>query len=557
MFRFLKFCALLTIGLLQCESAEFFVPETPIVGAEYAPVLSPLPIVTPTDDANRACQNLIRRVQDEPEVAGAGVFDQRRLEILTRAKAEPVMLTHEPTYNDPGPPRALVLGYRRMLAQSKHPWGTLEGLLPKFEAEPSLGREVLLRDGYLYSDNPEMAFALVGLVSAEHLFGHDHIWIKRGEATFNAEKRKGFYVFTDGPNEGERVRLLLLDRIGTGPVPEDSLVRDFRSLKYRLHFDRARITRFTENHVLAELRYGNLGVSSVLSAKGAHLELECEIVNESQLPLLELTRADAKERQRVVQGLRVAMQGEIHDQLPFDEPRREWGLQLDGKLRKNWYTAYMKGDEDFGINGDHYFVYNAHGGVLVPEVCVDFLTDTFERASGTWWTPKGSPPGRILGKLNFDEMDILERAKLRRVPGFIDYARNQPDKFDVLDIPQNERVPLGSRQEMLELLTHRLRDFQPGDVLVIRGRTPWDAVEMHYHSFFVYESDPVSGVPLALVGNAGRPSVRYWEVEARRTPERELWYRVRPSTRWLASILAESPSNPEEPPPISPRGNSG
>jgi hypothetical protein len=110
---------------------------------------------------------------------------------------------------------------------------------------------------------------------------------------------------------------------------------------------------------------------------------------------------------------------------------------------------------------------------------------------------------------------------------------------------------------MLEFLSLRVSEFQPGDIVVIRGRTPWDAKEMHYHSFFVYENDPISGLPLALVGNAGRPSVRYWEVEARRTPEREVWHRVRPSTRWLKSIIADDMVIPTDPPPVSPRGNSG
>lgn len=556
MFRVLRYIALLLFGLAQCESARTFLPQ-PEIAAEFRPIISPLTEATQLELDNRACQARVQSVLNMDEVPGAGQFDARRLEILTRAKSEPVLLTRAPEFKDEGPVRPLVAGYRRMLASSKHPWGTLEGLLPKFESTPGLGREVLLRDGYLFSDNPEMAFALVGLISAEHLFGHDTIWIKRGEALYTAERRRGEYFFSDGPNEGERVRLLLLDRIGTGPVPDDSIVRDFRALKYRLHFDKAKITRVTENAILAELRYGNVGVPSVLSSDGAHLKLECEIVNQAQRARLQTARDDAAARQVVVQALRRSMQGEIEDQLPFDEPRREWGLQLDGKLRKNWLTAYMQGEKDYAINGDKYFVYNSNGGVMVPQVCVDFLTDTFERASGTWWAPKGSPPGRVLGKLSFDGMDVLERAKLRRVPGFLDYARNHPDKFDVWDIREKDRVPIGSRAALLEFLSQHVTDFQPGDIVVIRGRTPWDKVEMHYHSFFVYESDPITGIPLALVGNAGRPSVRFWEVESRRTPEREIWHRVRPSTRWLESFVTADDGSSQLPPAVSPRGNSG
>jgi hypothetical protein len=334
-------------------------------------------------------------------------------------------------------------------------------------------------------------------------------------------------------------------------------VRDFRALRYRLNFDRANVRHVTESHVVADLKYGHLTVPSVLRADGARLDLECEIVHPTQVANLAEVRAHTAERQDVVQALRASMRAAIADQLPFDEPRREYGFQLDGKLRKNWQHAYFKGKKDYALNGDRYVVFSPNGNPAVPQVCVDFLTDTFEHLSGSWWTPKGQKPERVVGKLNFDVLNTLERAKLRRVPGFLAYAAEHPEQFEVLDIPPGQRIALGQRAELLEYLTNNVTDFQPGDIIVIRGRTPWDAREMHYHSFFVYESDPLSGIPLALVGNAGRPSVRYWEVEARRTPEREVWHRVRPRTRWLQSIMADGTQVTDAPAPLSPLGNSG
>lgn len=553
---------LLALGalLLHCTPSESGDAGRATIGPESEPAaVASLQLSSEelAEGRRHACEEQIAGVLAKPGLPGAVGFDARRLEILTRAKAEPVLLTETPQRRDEEPLGDLARGYRQLLETTQHPWGALARMLPAFVNEPKVGRQVLLRDGYLFADNPEMAFALVGLVSAEHLFGHDRIWIARGETVHHAMRKKGRYVFVDGPNEGEPVRLLLLDRIGFGPAPQDSIVRDFRSLQYRLHFDRARVRHLTESQLVVDLQYGEHWIRSLLRSRGAHLELECEAPQAEQLDALAFTRAESQARRRVVQALRYSMQQQIEDQLPFDEPRREWGHQLDGKLRGNWMHAYLTNKSSFAFNGDRYSVFNSRGKPLIPQVCVDFLTDTFEITSGSWWAPKGQPAQRIRGNLDYEPMNILERAKLRRIPGFLAYARNETEKFEVLDLAPSQRIPLGERARLLDFLDRSSDDFQPGDIVVIRGKTPWDPVQMHYHSFFIYESDPLTGIPLALVGNAGRPSVRYWEVEARRTPDREIWHRVRPTTRWLEAILEADRPISLLPPPISPRGNAG
>ena len=93
--------------------------------------------------------------------------------------------------------------------------------------------------------------------------------------------------------------------------------------------------------------------------------------------------------------------------------------------------------------------------------------------------------------------------------------------------------------------------------MVIRGYTPfekpWQRRVMHYHSFFVYETDPVTGVPIAIVGNPGRPSLRVWETEARRTPRRAIWHRIRPHLHWLESVVSPTLELDETPPELSVR----
>ncbi len=562
-YRYLSLC-LMALGLLQCK-AHGSPTASEQVGPEYdpPPLAAPRVVQNDQDEKQRlACEARMREVLSQPAVPGAAAFNERRLAILTKAKAEPLWLTQTPQFedDDDNPPGPLVLGYRKLLAETDHPWDALKALLPKFKKRPFIGRAVLLRDGYLYTDSPKMAYAIVAQLGAEHLFGHDRIWIQRGSATYHAERKsKGLYYFVDGPNEGDEVRLLLYDRIGHGkaPDPDDTIVRDFRELRYRLHFNQAKVRHVTRDALVVNLRYSNVWVPSVLSSQGARLELECEIIGDALAPQVNDAKAEADRRAKVVQALRGSMMAQIEDQLPFDEPRHEYGFQLDGKLRRNWLHAYLEGRPTYNFNGDRYFVYNRRGKPLIPQVCVDFLTDTFERASGTWWAEKGTAPARIVGKLDYEPMNLLERAKLRRVPGFLAHARQNPDKFEVLDVAERERVPLGERSRFLGFLQERSDDFQPGDIVMIRGKTPWDPVELHYHSFFVYESDPLSGIPLAVVGNAGRPTVRYWEVEAKRTPEREIWHRIRPTTSWLESIIAHPDSANDTPAPISPPGNAG
>ena len=78
--------------------------------------------------------------------------------------------------------------------------------------------------------------------------------------------------------------------------------------------------------------------------------------------------------------------------------------------------------------------------------------------------------------------------------------------FDVLD--GDERIELGRKEKFFGYLEENADDFAPGDAVLIKGKTPWDPYHVHFHSFFVYESDPVTGMPLVVVGNAGRPSLR-------------------------------------------------
>jgi hypothetical protein len=442
----------------------------------------------------------------------------------------------------------VAVSYRQWLKDSTYPWDVLAQLHDHFSIMPANGRAVLLKDGYLYADSPRIARALVAQVTAPQLFGHDQIWVQRGERIFHAERRKGNYYYTDGPLEGDMVRLLLFDRIGFGDPAQASpaLHRDVRSLRYRLHFTRMQVRHITQDHIVALLKYRDRWVPTLLKSTGPHLDMECEITDTRTQSLVNDERETIGRRQRAVQVLRKAMLAEIDEKLPFDEPRHEYGMQFDGFLRRQWRAAYFSGKRHYNFNGDRYEVYDQQGRPVVPQVCVDFLTDTFERASGTWYTPRGETPQKRVGALDFGTE--IEKPWLRRAPDFVNYVKEHGEWFETLDINRDDQIPLGEREALRSYLVGRARDFRPGDILIIKGYTPWDPKTMHYHSFFLYETDPLSGLPIALVGNTGRPSMRVWEREAKRTPKRAIIHRLRPRIEWMERIFAAQLDQVDETP---------
>lgn len=504
------------------------------------PELKPEPETGPLPErvAEPSCEARIELALASPAEPGFRRLDESRAAFLAKVKAEPLLFVRAPEYVSE-PSTLPVRGYRQMLLSGRNPFGTVSRILEESAGFQKQAREALLRDGYLFADTPELGSALVDLVEPQHLFGGERIWVQRGESTWHALRRSGRFHFTDGPLAGRRVRFVLFDRAGYGEAPPPPLHRDLRALRRELHFDRMRVRHVTETQIIADLRYGARWIPSLLAARGAHLSLECETIADADRDGVAATRAEAARRELALQSLRRVILEEVDEALPFDEPVHEYGFQYDGLLRWKWSQAYEARRRTYDFTGDAYDVFDAKGRPLVPQVCVDFLTDTFERTSGTWFRGPLEPPGRNVGKLDFDAMPEAARLELRRAPGFIAFAKTRPDAFEVAeDFPQ---IALGDEEALYGYLADHAADFSPGDAVLLRGKTPWDPEHVHFHSFFVYESDPITGMPVLLAGNAGRPSLRVWRTEARRTPKRTIVARVRPRTSWLESIVAVPP----------------
>ena len=173
------------------------------------------------------------------------------------------------------------------------------------------------------------------------------------------------------------------------------------------------------------------------------------------------------------------------------------------------------------------------------------MLDTFERASGTWWQPAHLRRERVLGRLRFDDSPIENR---RSVEQFIEFTRAHPAEFEVYDVPPEERVTLRNRQQFFSQLYRARTHYRRGDIVAILG--PREDEKLHYHSFFVVDADPLTGMPTELAANAGRPRIRSWEGEMSNAPRRSILARIRPRSVWLESFLTlENAISTDAPPP--------
>jgi hypothetical protein len=312
-----------------------------------------------------------------------------------------------------------------------------------------------------------------------------------------------------------------------------------------LGFAEMRVRRISEDFVVADLRYGDTWVPSLLAASGAELSLTCESIPAGAAAVVAERRGEALRRERVLERLRAVMRDQVAEALPFDEPKTEFG-QEDGKLRQHWNWAYRYGRTQFEFNEDRYKVFDSAGRPRVPQVCIDFVTDTFERAGGSWFRPRGATRERVPGTLDFSELGIDNERSVER---FVEFAKAHPDWFEVFELPEGEHVPYARRPDFFaHLFEHRER-YRPGDIVTIYGLRDDD--KMHYHSFFVYESDPVTGSPSLVAANAGHPRIRPWEAEMITAPLRSIRTRIRPRLEWLErvtvprAVVEAASQNPE------------
>lgn len=544
-----RLIVILALALAWAQGCARRSPDRMTVADETPPLahestLSPhAPVESLASQAT--CKQRIDRALQERRVVGAPEFERARTRILLRAKGEPVLFLATPpiTATD-----RVAKAEAERLTRTHYPFEVAQELIGRFAATPALLRQIVLRDGYLFGSSAELAFVLTETLRAHQVFDAPHVWVQRGSRTLHGGRNQdGRYVWLDGPERGRAVRLLHADRIGTGTdasVP--ALHVDLRPLLHELHFERMKLRHVTESAIVADLRYGADWLPTLLSVRAPYVELACEDGAPEVLEAVRQWRKQAAKAAGALQALRAAILSQIDEAIPFDEPLTEVGQQ-DGRLRPAWRSAYFEAQQSFSFGPDRYPVFDALGRPLPPQVCIDFLLDTLERASGTYYAPRGQMPARIVGRLDlFGEYGD----RLRSAFQFTEFVQSHPDAFDVLVIPEGERIEFRREHRLHDFLVERADDFRPGDMVIVRGWTPWDPEVMHYHSAFVYEQDPITGFPMLLAGNAGRPSLRTWTTELWRTPRRSIRLRIRLRPGWLQAIVPESAEQAPSPPPL-------
>ena len=538
--------AVLLSGALGCALA-FQRTRGAAAPRAAAPARRPVEAVAAAvaSDADREC--LARRAElwKLPELtlplADAPLL---RAQLLGRTKSVPVLFLSRPEPDNANP----VATALQQVLEASPGYAAFDTVVGKVRRSPELARAVFLRDGYLYTESPELA-SLYSSLTLSLLFRDPELRIVRGAHELSARRlNDGDYEYSDGDERGHRAKLLLFDRVAAAGASLSAARHvDLRALAQELGFDELSISRATAEQLAVEASYGALRIPMLFSLAAGKLSLACEAPG-GEREVLTAWRDQAQRAAHAQARLSSVIKEQMDEALPFDEPKTEDGQQ-DGSLRPEWRNAYLNGSSSFEFNGDRYAVFDAAGRPRPPQVCIDFVLDTFERASGTWWQSRGQARQRVLGRFRFDGPGLENRRSVER---FLDFARAHAEAFDVYEPPPEARVPLRNRALFFAELYRARAQFRRGDIVAILG--PRDDEKLHYHSFLIVDADPLSGMPTELAANAGRPRIRSWEGEMQNAPRRSILARIRPRPSWLDAVLAPEigVSADDQPPALGP-----
>ena len=409
---------------------------------------------------------------------------------------------------------------RRQLRERRRTRRAIREVLQAHRNDRALLREVFLSEGYLFEERPELARALVRELSLSDLF--DEPGIVRYRAGEIETLRRDGTEYLD--SEGRPARLLLNDRVAlTAAELQRPLHLDLVQVRGQSGALRTIPRGIGEDRAAFELVFpdGTRRAGLVeLGPSGA--EVRCIGGDQASLAA---TLEDARRFWQRQHAIRDAARHIVAERPRFDEPLGEpEGVQEDGRLRRLWLEAYRSGRRVFTYRDVVYPVFDRQGNPVPPEVCVDFVFDTWERASGTWYRTRDAEPGRTSGELDFSRVDGLRR---RNISAVLDFAAENPDSpIERYDLPRQAQVPLRRQDSFARALSEQVDAIRDGDALIIHGLRERDMRE-HFHSVVVLTTDPLTGVPMEVADNQGRPRVGTLELAMRAAPLRAIKYRLR------------------------------
>ncbi|MEZ4440728.1 MAG: hypothetical protein R3B72_16635 [Polyangiaceae bacterium] len=516
------FLAALAAALLACDP-----PPAPAKRALEAPLAT----VADRDFELEVCQQRVAELQATPALPGAPDYDAHRSEVLGRAVGEPMVFARTPTpFATPRP-------------EGMHPGFWVGRLKSRHVLDKAALRRDVLRDGYVFSEHAYEAFALVRELTLTKLFDEERILLQRGDRIHELERHgrgdRSGYRFVAGPRKGDDAKLLFGDRVAlTHDGLAGALHRDVRSLRDREGFERITVERHTDRGMLAKLRYGGTWTRAVIAADGPALTLTClDASRQERTRIAAEVKRTAPKRQALA-ALRDAVDALAGEKLPFDRPRGVKDHLSDGQLRPLWEFAYKRGHLGFTHEEEGYLVFDGAGRPNPPQMCVSFILDAYERASGTWYAPQDQPRQRHLGGIDFNALGVTNRAG---VLAFEQFAIEHPELFEASRF--ETRIPFAERERFFENLVAQADTIEAGDVVSIQGPKPDGYV--HQHAILVADTDPVSGMAYSLADQMKWPRIRTWEGIMAEAPRRALLYHLRPKPELLLRLAKEAPEAPE------------
>jgi hypothetical protein len=464
-----------------------------------------------------------------------GQFDRydRAIKMSRKTRITPVLFLEPPTESKAQQewlaqhPKAAAQREKIAAAKGTRKWRMIRKVVNNHASDKLYVRNVVLTGDLLYFQDTAVARYVFLRLGLADFFDADTIYLRRGDTIDKLERRRGDYVFADGTRKGQKARFVIQDRAGlTWEDVEANLGWDMDRIRRRGGFRTARATGISATRANGVVTLPS-GESLPFAAELEEDEIFVWVLAptdrwDNLMKEMEGGRLDAE----VARGITLAGDAMVDEKLRFDEPRTEEGQQ-DGALRHAWRAAYAGGRDTYSFNGDTYKVFLRDGRPNVPQVCVDFILDTVERYAGGWWAPKDQPRRYIRGRVDFSSL-IQNRRQVRKL---IRFARDNPEMVDLHSVPGPEQMPFAMRDAFYEGLRQLSPELLPGDVIIIYGLR--DDGKNHWHSFQVYETDPMYGFPTSLIGNAGVARIQPWDDIMRSAPARSIRYRIRFRSDWL------------------------
>lgn len=447
--------------------------------------------------------------------------------VLLATHVRPSLLLAEPVSSPDPEARKIV----RSLETSRSPEAFFRAAKRKIE-RPIL-RRAFLKQGYFRFSDPRVARAAVRELDLSDLFDGPRVLRSRGDGMETLVRQGEHYV----DSAGRRAELWLFDRVSE--TAED--------LGAPLHVDLAEVRHITGAQRTLPRRVAGRAAwldlvfpdgerrSALATIDEGKTRIACLGGDQKTLPE---TLRRAAQFWRDHAALVEAAQRIAAERLRFDEPTDEADdTQEDGALRVAWKKAYFRGEETFKFREVEYPVYDRRGSPVPPEVCLDFVLDAWERASGSWYTPRGGRPRRTAGAVDFTRLAGLSR---RHTPSVLRFAAETGSPLSRYDIPRRDRVSFRSERAFSEALCRNAGAIREGDALVIYGIREED-LEEHYHSVLVLETDPLTGMPTTVGDNQGRPRIGSLAQAMRSAPRRAIEHRLRLDAAAMASLAGDRP----------------